>query len=382
MFILMGDVMTKTTTALLLSSAAALALAANMQRSLATEPGNFGNFLAGSTMGATVATAPPPGLYFTNTFTYIPMASGNGNSSCGDGCKSRYNAAIDSVNLTWGTGLQFLGGDYFPTIQQTGYQASATSLPYPAGGGPGLSPVYSNILDFEIGNTYINPLNFSWKFDGAYYFAAGLGFVVPSGTTFAGSLVPDYWTIRPHWAFSYLGDGWNLTASFVYDINTASRGNTGLYQIIARNPATLPATSLFLTGTANPGRGYTTGNYLYLDWTATKKFGKWEVGPVGFFKYQTTDDVPGGINPATSAAWTCQELRNAKLPTCGKDVNIGVGLLVGYNFGPVDMKLIYANGFYSRDAINAPTGSTIFLKTSFRIWAPDEPTNKPRFAKD
>jgi hypothetical protein len=44
----------------------------------------------------------------------------------------------------------------------------------------------------------------------------------------------------------------------------------------------------------------------------------------------------------------------AKLPTCGKDVNIGAGLLIGYNFGPVDVKFIYANAFYSR----APSGLT------------------------
>jgi len=47
-----------------------------------------------------------------------------------------------------------------------------------------------------------------------------------------------------------------------------------------------------------------------------------------------------------------------------------VGLLVGYNFGPVDMKFIYSNGFYSTDAIDAPTGSTFFIKTSFRLWSP------------
>lgn len=172
-----------------------------------------------------------------------------------------------------------------------------------------------------------------------------------------------------------------MTASFIYDINTASVGRTGLYQIIGRNPATSPATAAFLAGAANPGLGYTSGNDLYIDWTATKKFDKWELGPVGFFKFQTTNDSPGGINPATGAAWTCAQLTAAKFPTCGKDINIGVGFLVGYNFGPVDMKLIYANGFYSRDAIDAPTGSTIFLKTSFRVWAPDEPSTKPIFAK-
>jgi Putative MetA-pathway of phenol degradation len=154
------------------------------------------------------------------------------------------------------------------------------------------------------------------------------------------------------------------------------------YQIIARNPATAPSLAGLLSGPANPGMGYTTGNYLFIDWTATKKFGKWEIGPVGFFKFQTTSDSPGGINPATGSAWTCAQLTAAKLPTCGKDTNIGVGLLVGYDFGPVDMKFIYSNGFYSSDAIDAPTGSTFFIKTSFRLWSPDDPPKNGLIAKN
>jgi hypothetical protein len=83
--------------------------------------------------------------------------------------------------------------------------------------------------------------------------------------------------------------------------STLLQGNTGLYQIIARNPATPAAAAAFLSGLANPGSGYTTGNYFFMDWTATKKFDKWEIRPVGFFKVQTTNDMPGGINPATGA---------------------------------------------------------------------------------
>ena len=281
--------------------------------------------------------------------------------------------------------MTFLGATWFPTVQISGDEVSATSLPYVNGGGPGQSPIYGNIIDHEIRNLYVNPANFSWKIGNMPFFVnAGLGFVAPVGTTYAGATVPDYWTIRPHAAITYLGNDLDLTANFTYDINTASRGNTGLYQIIARNPATSPAFASFLSGPANPGAGYTTGNYLFFDWTATKRFGKWEVGPVGFFKFQTTDDTPGGINPATKTAWTCAQLTAGGLPTCGKDVNIGAGLLIGYNFGPVDMKFIYSNGFYSRDAINANTGSTFWLKTSFRLWSPDDdqPAKKPFYTKN
>jgi outer membrane putative beta-barrel porin/alpha-amylase len=249
------------------------------------------------------------------------MASGNGNADCGPGCKERYNAVGTTVNLTWGTGWKFLGADYYPTIQTGGYQATATTTPYPPGGGVLASPIYNNVFDHEINNIYFNPLNLSWNLGRGLYVAAGLGFVAPTGSTYAGSLVPDYWTVRPHAAVSYLGEGWNLTVSALYDINTASAGRTGLYQVIARNPATAPAVVALFTGPANPGRGYTSGNYLYVDWTATHKFGSWEFRPVGFFKFQTTDDAPGGINPATGSAWTCTQLTLARLPTCGKDVN-------------------------------------------------------------
>jgi hypothetical protein len=346
-------------------------LLASSADGFATEAASFGNFVPGSTTGATIAAAPPPGLYLTNTTFYVPMASGTGNFSCGAGCKTRYNAAGDSPTLTWGSGWQFLGATYYPTIQISAYQVAATSTPYPAGGGFGQSPVYGFDINQQIANIYFNPVNFSWDLGRGLFVAAGLGFVAPTGNSYGGSPLPDYWTIRPHAAVSYLGEGYNLTASFIYDINTASRGNTGLYQLIARNPATSPAL-VTLLDTVNPGAGYTSGDNLYLDWTATKKFGKWEVGPVGFVRYQVTDDSPGGRNPATGSAWTCAQLTAAKLPSCGKDVNLGAGLLIGYDFGPIDVKFIYTNSFYNQDTVGANTGSMFFLKSSFRLWAPDE----------
>ena len=365
----------------LLGVIASAALAVGLGQAVASEPANLGNFLPGNTMGATIAASPPPGVYFTSTAFYLPMVSGNGNADCGPGCKERYNAVGATVNITWSPGWKLFGADYYPTIQTGGYQATATTSPYPPGGGVLQSPIYNNILDHEINNIYFNPLNFSWNLGNGLYVAAGLGFVAPTGSTYAGSLVPDYWTVRPHAAVSYLGEGLNLTVNALYDINTESKGNTGLYQVIARNPATPLPVATLLGGPNGPGNGYTSGNYLYVDWTATKKFGNWEVGPVGFFKAQTTADSPGGINAATSAAWTCAQLTAAKLPSCGKDVNIGAGVLVGYNFGPVEMKFIYANAFYSRDTVGSNTGNEFFLKTSFKLWSPDEPVKKNYYAK-
>jgi hypothetical protein len=365
--------MTAASKTALFGAIAGLVLVLGNESVFATEPGDFTNQIPGATVGAPIGAAPPPGLFFNNSFLYLPMATGNGNFGCGPTCTQRYNGVADSVTLTWSTGLTFLGGTYFPTIQSIGYVASSYTTPFPPGGGVGASPIYGGTTTFQAGNVYVNPINFSWKIGNVPLFInAGLGFVAPTGTTYAGALMPDFWTIRPHAAITYLGDDWNLTANFTYDINTASAGNTGAYQIIARAPTTPAFLSSLLTGPANPGQGFTSGDLLYVDLTATKRFGKWEVGPVGFIQYQTTNDSPGGVNPATRAAWTCSQLTTAGLPSCGKSLNIGAGLLVGYNFGPVDMKLIYMNGFYTKDALDAPTGSKIVLKTSFRLWEPDE----------
>src|SRR5258708_37495527 len=92
-------------------------------------------------MGAPIAAAHPPGLWFASTVFYIPMASGNGNADCGPGCKERYNAGGMTVNLTWGTGIKVLGADWYPTIQSGGYQGTGERTPSPHLGGPLLLPL-------------------------------------------------------------------------------------------------------------------------------------------------------------------------------------------------------------------------------------------------
>src|SRR5258707_14259459 len=85
------------------------AIWAGLGQALASEPANLGNFLPGNTMGAPIAAAPPPGLWFASTAFYLPIVSGNGNANCGPRCKERYNAVGATVNLTWGSGWKVLG---------------------------------------------------------------------------------------------------------------------------------------------------------------------------------------------------------------------------------------------------------------------------------
>jgi hypothetical protein len=45
------------------------------------------------------------------------------------------------------------------------------------------------------------------------------------------------------------------------------------------------------------------------------------------------------------------------------------------------MKFIYANAFYSRDTVGSNTGSEFFLKTSFKLWSPEEAPKKTLITK-
>ena len=91
--------------------------------------------------------------------------------------------------------------------------------------------------------------------------------MAPLGTRVTGTPNPDYWTFEPAFAVSYLSGQWNLTANFFYDINTKSQGIC-----------------------CNVNSTITSGNALYGDLHALYKFGKWEIGPVGYFEVQTTSD--------------------------------------------------------------------------------------------
>jgi len=173
-------------------------------------------------------------------------------------------------------------------------------------------------------NIYFNPLNFSWNLGKGLYVAAGLGFVARPEAPMRVSLVPDYWTVRPHAAVSYLAKDGNLTVSALYDITPLRRAGQVCTGDRAQ-PATAPAFADF-----SPARRIGVGEHerqLPLMSIGLRPRNSQLGGRSGrFFKFQTTGRFPGGINPATGFSMDCAQLTTARFPTCGKDVNIGAGL--------------------------------------------------------
>ena len=89
-------------------------------------------------------------------------------------------------------------------------------------------------------------------------------------------------------ALSYLNDGWNFTATFAY--GTGRNGTT--------------------PGSFAP-------SWLNYDLTATKTFGKWEIGPIAFGSADLSSPYAG----------------------YSRQSQFAMGGLLGYNFGPVNLQL-------------------------------------------
>ena len=80
-------------------------------------------------------------------------------------------------------------------------------------------------------------------------------------------------------ALSYTGDGWNLTANAI--LGTQFNPVTGHPQV-----SPCPVSLAYPHNGCNP-------DFLNVDLTATKKFGKWELGPVGFYSTDLSAPAPG-----------------------------------------------------------------------------------------
>ncbi len=295
--------------------------------------------LIGSSAGV-----PPPGIYmFNQVFTYQSNLTGP-NAGVAGLNHTGVQAAVDVQGFVFVPGWTFLGGTYDAVIAQPFVQVAIQS------------PV--NLETSGMHNTFIAPVELSWKLGtSGFVVKTGLGMYVPDGTVQGpfgtANVGAPFWTFQPELFISYLAGGWNLTAAMFMEINTR-----------------------------NTVDNYTTGNIFHADFTATKTFGKWTIGPVAYYAGQVSNDscpaftctVPGG-----TAAFT-------------QRYNLfALGGMVEYNFGPASFSVwatqeILANAKNGADvAIADPSlvtrGMTVFGTLSYRLWAPEEPAKPAMFHK-
>jgi hypothetical protein len=211
----------------------------------------------GQTIGLPAGAQLPVGLYFVNT------------SSFG----VRDTRPLDSesnINLPaflWSTPWTLFGARLNLIAIQPVVASSPRGTPYQSGIG---QPLLAGQLAWDLGNNF-----------GVSYLFGGY---LPIETRF----LTQNASFSHRVAASYTGNSLNLTANLLYGI--------------------------FIDPISPQGTVYP--DYLNLDLTATKKFGKWEIGPVAF----ASTDLP------------------TRFPGYRRQSQIAVGGLVGYNFGPVNLQ--------------------------------------------
>ena len=227
--------------------------------------------LAGSAAqpGQTVGQAPgaplPVGLYFIDTSSFGSR----------DIRPRGTDATINLPSFIWATPAEVVGGRLQLVVLQPITASSTRGAAYQSGFG-------QTLLAAQVAWKLGHDLNASYL----------LGAYLPSDT----KIVIQNPVLHQRFAVTYNGDGWNLTGNILYGTFFDTRSATGAFY----------------------------PDFLNLDLTATKHFGKWEVGPVAF----GSTDLP---------------TRN---PTYARQGQVAVGGLVGYNFGPVNLQ-----AYVTRDVV-------------------------------
>lgn len=194
------------------------------------------------------------------------------------------NQTENNINLpgvVWVPGVHVFGG----RLHLIAIQPVVATRP--AAGGRYLSGIGVPLLAAQL----------AWKVAPNFSVSYLLGGYLPVDTQF----LINQGSINQRFAATYNGDGWNLTGNLIY--------------------------GTYLDPTNKQGAFYP--DFLNLDVTATKKFGKWEIGPVAF---GSTD------LPTNRAGYRHQG-------------QVAVGGLVGYNFGD-----FFIQGYVTRDVVERNYG--------------------------
>jgi hypothetical protein len=197
-------------------------------------------------------------------------------------------------------------------------------------GGLGFGQVTPGAYRGAIYNPYAN-VGLAWNLGNGFGVSSFVGGYAPVNN----SLAQDFWTFNWRTGVTWTGDGWNLSGHVILGI-TGNNLNTG-------------------SGFAFPGSTYgfkTSPNYVNVDLSATKTWGKLSFGPVAFGSWDIggTNFIPG-TTPITGYV---------------KQSQFAVGGLVGYDFGPVILQTYLTHDVASSGYISgaAPIGPAAFALTT------------------
>lgn len=219
----------------------------------------------GETVGVAAGAPLPPGFYFVNTADY--------------GCRNttpNVCVGVDIPVIAWSTPWTIVGGRLQFLVATPVVEVGVQHTTYFSGV---YNPFLAGQLAWDLGNGF------------GFSYALGAYFGVKSDVAF------DTSSLNQRFALSYTANGWDLTANVIWGHQFDS-----------------------VTSTINP-------DFLNVDLTATKTFGKWEIGPVGYYSTDLSSPVAGYLRQSQFA----------------------LGGLVGYNFGPVILQAYLTTDVYEKN---------------------------------
>ena len=237
----------------------------------------------GQTIGSAAGTPAPPGFYFADTADW-----GCRNTSPQHTC-----VGINVPILFWSTPWTILGGRLEWTLAPvTGVEVGIDKIANSSGL---FNPFTSAQLAWDLGN------------DWGVSYLLGVYFGANGPIAYSSS------SLNQRVALSYTGGGWNLTANVIWGSQ---------FEHVTSRPqiSPCPVSIAFPSNGCNP-------DFINVDLTATKRFGRLELGPVGFF----SSDL------------------NAPAPGYQKQSQFAIGGLIGYWLDQVILQVSVTSDVYERN---------------------------------
>ena len=228
-----------------------------------------------------VGLLPPPGIHYVhyaNFFDSDDLKDNDGNAINGADDTTTF---ANTLRFLWITDLEILGGNY------------ATHLFIPI--------VYTDVGGQDkvgLGNIIFTPFLMGWRGDSFHFWVNFADIFAPTRTDYSkrdrANLGNNFWTIEPIVAFSWLPTissvpgYFEVTSKFMYDFNTKDRDHI----VTADEAQKLGSPSL-----AGREKTRLPGQEFHFDYVLGYHPNEdWEVGAVGYFYHQTTDDEISGDN--------------------------------------------------------------------------------------
>jgi hypothetical protein len=274
----------------------AVIAAATLTYELSAIPARAGSAAQpGQTVGIPTGAPLPIGLYFIDTSSFGSR----------DITPRSTDSNINLPSFIWATPAEVVGGRLQLVVLQPITASSTRGAAYQSGFG-------QTLLAAQV----------AWKLGNNFNFSYLLGAYLPSET----KIVIQNPVLHQRLAITYNGDGWNITGNFLYGTFFNTRSASGTFY----------------------------PDFLNLDLTATKHFGKWEIGPVAF----GSTDLP------------------TNNPYYARQGQLAVGGLVGYNFGPVNLQAYVTRDVVQRNYAGLETRG--WLRVTVPIYQDKSETPEPR----